>query len=640
MKTRILLAATIVAGALCAGYWWWQRPTSLGEADLLLLGDIANATGENNFDGTLREALRVALLQSPYLNLVSDEKIHSILREAGQRDGAELTEALLPAVCGKAGAQAYLTGKISRDGSGYVVKLTVDRCTGARRMAKAVAHAGRADLVVQHLGEAARTLRQDLGESPQSIVKYDVPLERATTPILASLRAYEEARRMIREKGDLEAVPLYKRAIDLDSRFAMAHSGLAVSYYNLNQMGKASDEVRQAYEAGDRQTYREHLNIATLYYDLAQGDIEKAIGGYKEYIRAYPRDDVAMGNLSSEYFVIGDYAAAAKFAEAALKIDPDSAAWYENYSTALLALSRPLEAEKILQEAFSRKLDDPSLHANLYAVGFAKGDFALMQRELSWAAGKPNGEDSLLAAQSDTEAYFGHLQKAREYTRRAVESAKKAELPESAAVWEVEAAMREAMFGYPEEARKHVESALQLAPESKDVRALASLVFARLGEDSKAQKILDDLRALYVSNMVIQKAWLPVVQAEMKLRKKQYADAINSLEGVTPYEKGQLTGNLSDSCMIPAFLRGEAQLGAGNARQALAEFQKFSTDAGIVGSCWSAPLAKLGMARAEAMSGSTSRAKEAYAKFLEQWKSADPEIPALRQAKAEAAKFH
>lgn len=640
MKIRILLAAMIVAGALCAGYWWWQRPTSLGEADLLLLGDIANDSGESNFDGTLREALRVALLQSPYLNLVSDEKIRSVMRETGQRDGSELTEALLPTVCAKAGAQAYLTGKISRDGSGYMVGLTVHRCAGGRRMAKATAHAARADLVVQHLGGAARALREDLGESAASIRKYDVPLERATTPIPASLKAYEEARRMIREKGDLEAVPLYKQAIELDSRFAMAHSGLAVSYYNLNQMGKASDEVRQAYEAGDRQTYREHLNIATLYYDLAQGDIEKAIDGYKEYIRTYPRDDVAMGNLSSEYFVIGDYAAAAKYAEAALKIDPDSAAWYENYSTALLALSRPLEAEKVLQEAFSRKLDDPSLHANLYAVGFANGDSALMQRELSWASGKASGEDSLLAAQSDTEAYYGRLQKAREYTRRAVESAKKADLPEPAAVWEVEAAMREVMFGYPEEAKKHVESALQLAPESKDVRALAALVFARLGEDARAQKILDDLRALYVSNMVIQKAWLPVVQAEMKLRKKQYADAISSLEGVTPYEKGQLTGNLSDSCMIPAFLRGEAELGAGNARQALAEFQKFSTDAGIVGSCWSAPLAKLGTARAEAMSGSTSRAKEAYAKFLEQWKGADAEIPALKQAKAEAARFH
>jgi tetratricopeptide (TPR) repeat protein len=639
MKIRILMAAMIVAGALCAGYWWWQRPTRLGEADLLLLGDIANESGEKNFDGSLREALRVALLQSPHLNLVSDEKIRNVLRELGQPDGAPLTETLASSVCAKMGAQAYLTGKISRDESGYAVKLAVNRCAGARRMANAGANAARADLVIQHLGEATRKLREDLGESTASVRKYDVPLERATTPIPASLKAFEDARRVIREKGDLEAVPLYKRAIELDSRFAMAHSGLAVSYYNLNQMGKASDEIRQAYEAGDRQTYREHLNIATLYYDLAQGDIEKAIDGYKEYIRAYPRDDVAMGNLSSEYFVIGNYADAAKYAESALKIDPDSAAWYENYSTALLALSRADEAENVLQEAFRRKLDDPSLHANLYAVAFAKGDSALMQQELAWAAGKPNGEDSLLAAQSDTEAYFGRLQKAREYTRRAVESARKAELPESAAVWEMEAGMREAMFGYPDEARKHTEAALQLAPESKDVRALAALVFARLGDDAKAQRIMDDLRALYVSNMVIQKAWLPVVQAQIKIRKKQYGDALNSLEGVTPYEKGQLTGNLSDSCMIPAFLRGEAQLGAGSARQARAEFQKFSADAGIVGSCWSAPLAKLGAARAEALSGSASQAKAAYAKFLDLWAGADADIPTLKQAKAEAAKF-
>src|SRR5437899_311361 len=640
MKIRILMAATIVAGALCAGYWWWQRPAKLGETENLLLGDIGNESGESNFDGSLREALRIALAQSPYLNLVSDEKIRSILRDAGQAEGAPLTESLAQSVCAKTGAQAYLTGKIVREDGGYQVSLSVYRCAGTRRIAKASAGAARADLVVQHLREAARELRKDLGESAASVQKYDVPLERATTPIPASLKAYQEARKAIREKSDLEAVPLYKRAIELDSRFAMAHSGLAVSYYNLNQMGKASEEVRQAYEAGDRQTYREHLNIATLYYDLAQGNIEKAIEGYKEYIRTYPRDDVALGNLSSEYFVSGDYIEAAKYAEAALKIDPDSAAWYENYSTALLALSRPAEAERVIQEAFSRKLDDSSLHANLYAVAFAQGDSAVMQRELEWAAGKTNGEDSLLAAQSDTEAYYGRLQKARTYSRRAVESAKKAELPESAGVWEVEAGMREVMFGYPDEARKQAESALRLAPDSKDVRALAALVYARLGEDGKAQKIMDDLRALYVSNVVIQKAWLPVVQAQMKLRKKQYGDAINSLERALPYEKGQLTGNLSDSCMIPAFLRGEAQLGAGNGRQALAEFRKFSTDAGIVGSCWSAPLAKLGVARAEGMTGSTRQAKEAYAKFLDLWKGADTDLPLLKQAKAEAAKFH
>jgi eukaryotic-like serine/threonine-protein kinase len=640
MKSRILVASAIGAVALCASYWWWQRPSKLKGTDSLLLGDIANESGEPDFDGSLREGLRVALLQSPYLNLTSDEKIRAVLRDAGKPAEAEMNKELAAAFCGKAEAQAILTGKISRDGTSHEVEVEVYECKSGHRIAREAADAARADLVILHLGEIARKLREDLGESAESIRKFDVPLEKATTPIPAALRAYAEARKVNREKGDLEAVPLYKRAIELDSRFAMAHSGLAVSYYNLNQMRQAGDEVRQAYEAGDRQTYRERLNISTLYYDMAQGDIEKAIEGYKEYIRAYPRDDVAMGNLSSEYFVVGDYADAAKYAEAALKIDPDSGAWYENYSTALLALSRVDEAEKTLREAFARKLDDPALHANLYAVGFAKHDAEIMRRELEWAAGKANGEDSILAAQSDTEAYYGRLQKAREYTRRAVESAKKADLPESAAIWEVEAGMREAMFGYPEEARRHTDAALLLAAESKDVRALAALVYARVGDDSKAQKIMDDLQALYVSNMVIQKAWLPVLKAQMELRKKRYAESIRELEGVTPYEKGELTGNLSDSCMIPAFLRGEAELGAGNGAQAVIEFQKFAADAGIVGSCWSAPLAKLGEARAIAASGSATRAKLAYANFLALWKDADGDIPALKQAKAEAGKLH
>jgi len=347
-----------------------------------------------------------------------------------------------------------------------------------------------------------------------------------------------------------------------------------------------------------------------------------------------------MGNLSSEYFVIGDYQNAAKYAESALKIDADSAAWYENYSTALLALSRVDEAEKSLNEAFSRKLDDPALHANLYEVAFAKGDTALMEQQLRWAESKPNGEDSILAAQSDTEAYYGRLKKARAYTQRAVESAKRAALTESAAIWEVEAGMREVMFGFPDEAKKHTEAALQYAPESKDVRALASFVYARVGDEQRSQKILDDLRALYVSNMVIQKAWLPVVQAQMSLRKKHYADVVRGLQGVTPYERGQLTGNLSDSCMIPAYLRGEAELGAKDGPGALAEFEKFRANAGVVGSCWSAPLGKLGEARARRLMKPDSSAQQAYAKFLALWKDADADIPVLKQARAEAAKLH
>ena len=640
MRNGILALSAIVAALLCAGYWYGQPSAKLSENDTLLVGELANESGEKDFDGSLREALRVGLLQSPFLNLLSDEKIRATLRDLGKPEDTLVDASVAQAVCQKGGAQAYLTGKLSRNGDTYQVELDVYRCSDGRRLLKEQAEAPQARLLVEHLGEAATKLRAQLGESAASIRRFGVALERATTPVPAALKAYADARKATQEKGDLEAVPFYKKAIDLDARYAMAHSGLAVSYYNLNQMGQASEEVRLAYEAGDRQTYREHLNIATLYYDLAQGDIEKAIEGYKEYIRAYPHDDVAMGNLSSEYFVIGDYQNAAKYAESALKIDADSAAWYENYSTALLALSRVDEAEKSLNEAFSRKLDDPALHANLYEVAFAKGDTALMEQQLRWAESKPNGEDSILAAQSDTEAYYGRLKKARAYTQRAVESAKRAALTESAAIWEVEAGMREVMFGFPDEAKKHTEAALQYAPESKDVRALASFVYARVGDEQRSQKILDDLRALYVSNMVIQKAWLPVVQAQMSLRKKHYADVVRGLQGVTPYERGQLTGNLSDSCMIPAYLRGEAELGAKDGPGALAEFEKFRANAGVVGSCWSAPLGKLGEARARRLMKPDSSAQQAYAKFLALWKDADADIPVLKQARAEAAKLH
>jgi tetratricopeptide (TPR) repeat protein len=308
---------------------------------------------------------------------------------------------------------------------------------------------------------------------------------------------------------------------------------------------QASEQIRQAYEAGDRQTLRERLNITTLYYDLAQGDVEKAIEAYKEYIHAYPHDDVALGNLSSEFFVLGDYEQAAKWAHEAMKLDPDASAWYENYSTALLSMDRVDEADKVLQEGFTRNLDDAALHANMYSLAFLKRDTALMQQQLTWSAGRANGEDTMLAGQSDTEAYFGHLRKAREFTQRAVLAAQKAGLPESAATWRVQEAMREVMFENPSEARKDVQEALKLAPDSKDARALAALVLSRVGDELKAQEIADDLRALYVSNVAIQKAWLPLIRAQAAMHQKKNAEAVQLLEIVIPYETGQWSGNLS-----------------------------------------------------------------------------------------------
>jgi eukaryotic-like serine/threonine-protein kinase len=640
MKIKIGLAALLVLALLFAGYWWWQKPAPLNESDTLLLGEIANQTDEKDFDGSLETASRVALEQSPLLNLISDERVRSVLREMGQPESATPSKALYSSLCQRLGAKDFITGTLTRTSNGYTIDITANRCDGGSRLAHETESASRADLVIHHLGVSSARLRKDLGETEDSLRKFNVPLERATTASPAALHAYAEARRVSREKGDLEAAPLFKKAIELDPRFALAHSSLAVSYYNLSQLAQASQEIQQAYEAGDRQTFREHLNVATLYYDLGVGDIEKAIAAYKEYIRVYPHDDVAMGNLSSEYFVVGDYEQAAKYSQDALKLAPDTAAWYENLSTALLALSRVDEADAVLKEAFSRKLDDPSLHANLYSLGFAKGDTKLMAEQLAWAAGKPNGEDSLLAAQSDTEAYYGRLKLSREYTERAVQAAQRANLPESAATWQVEAGLREAAFGTYDDARKYADQALKTSSDSKDVRALAAVIYARVGDAAKARAITDDLRASYVSNVVMQKAWLPVVQAQTALDNKENAKAITLLEAVTPYEKGQLTGNLSDSCMIPVYLRGEAYLKMSSGFQALHEYQKIETSPGIIGSCWSGPLAKLGIARAQVIMGSTPAAKSSYQKFFALWKDADSNIPILKQAKAEAAKLH
>lgn len=640
MKKLILaaLALLLLTGAI--GIWLWTRPAPLRETDSLLVGELANHTGDSDFDDSLREALRVSLQQSPYLAMVTDERIRAMLTSMGKAPESPLTPELMKEICGRVGAKAYLTGTALKKDSHYVVELDVRECPGGSRITHVNSPAAPANEVVHELGLAAAKLRASLGEPEASIKKYDMPLERATTALPAALKCYAEARRTVTEKGDLEGVPLFKKCIDLDPRFAMARSGLAVSYYNLGQMAVAAEEIRQAFEAGDRQTIRERFNIETLYYDIAQGDVEKAIESYKQYIRSYPHDSVALGNLSSEFFVIGNYEQAAQYAKQALKLDPDSAAWYENDSLAQLALGRTEEAEQDLREAFRRKMDDAALHSNMYSVAFVKGETALMQEQLAWGEKSATGKDSLFGAQADTEAYFGHLKKSREFTRKAIEAAIASDLKESAAIWAATAAVRESVFGNTAEAQKSADEALKLTPESKDVRAIVALVAARSGNAADAQKISDDLRALYVSNTAIQKAWLPVIRAQLALRDHNAAQAIQQLEGVVPYEKGQLTGNSSDSCMIPAYLRGEAYLAQEKGRQAGVEFAKIEANPGVIGNCWSGALAHLGRARAAAAAQATADAKISYQHFLDMWKDADPDIPILKQAKLEASKLH
>jgi tetratricopeptide (TPR) repeat protein len=639
VRAKLAITALLLALGGSGFFWYSHRGTKLTDLDTILIGDFANTAGDPVFDGTLREALAVSLGQSPALNLISSEKVGEALHGLGRAPESRITKDLAPKLCERLGATVYLSGAVAKDDSGFSVRLNASRCSTDDSLATARSDASGKGGTLHALGAAASELRGKFGEEQASLQKFDLPLDRATTNSLEALAAYTEGRRLAREKGAMEAVPLLKRATELDPKFALAHSNLAVAYYNLNQNALAAEHIRQAFELADRQTTRDRLHITTLYYDLATGDVQKAIASYKEWVKLYPRDDIAKGNLSSEYFLIGDYDQAATYAQQALRLDPGSAAWYENMATAYIAQQRLEEAQNILNQAFARKLDDPSMHSDLYALAFLRGETSGMERELAWSAGKPGAEDAMLALQADTEAYVGHVQKARELSRRAVESAQNAQLAEPAAISAGIAALREAVYGNTEEARRGAEKVVEIAPNSRDARILAILVFARIGDLRQSQAMLDDLAAANVSNTIVQSGWIPTVQAQQQLVNKNAVKALELLEVVKPYERGQLIGNLSYSCMMPVYLRGEAYLAANRGAQAVSEFQKLIDSRGIVGNCWSGALARLGQARGQVLSGSPAEAKRAYQDFFALWKDADPNIPILKSARAEFAKL-
>jgi len=640
MRATLTIAGLLLAAVAVGFYWYSQRGMKLSETDSILIGEFSNAAGDPVFDGTLREALGVSLAQSPSLNLVSVEKVREALRSMGRPADSLLLQELAPSLCQRLGATVYLTGSIVKADSGYSLRLDAGRCSTDDSGISTKSDAANRGEALHALGVAAADLRGKFGEEPDSLQKFDLPLERATTASLDALAAFTEGRRLAREKGAIEAVAALKKAVELDPKFALAHSNLAVAYYNLNQNALAADHIRQAFESADRQTVRDRLHITTLYYDLATGDVQKAIASYKEWVRLYPRDDIAKGNLSSEYFLIGDYEQAATLAQQALRLDPGSAAWYENLATAYIALQRLEEAQNIVELAFARKLDDPSMHAELYALAFLRGEPAAMEREMTWSDGKSGGEDTLLALQADTEAYVGHVQKARALSRRAVEVAENSQLSEPAAIWQGIAALREAVYGNFEEARKGADKVLELAPQSRDAQILAILVLTRLGDVRRVQTMLDDLAAANVSNTVVQSAWLPTIRAQAEMVGQKPVKALELLDVVKPYERGQLIGNLTYSCMIPVYLRAEAYLGARRGPQALAEFQKLTDSRGVVGNCWSGALAHLGQGRARALFGSTSAARISYQEFFSLWKDADAGVPILKSARLEFAKLN
>jgi eukaryotic-like serine/threonine-protein kinase len=638
-RGAIVGSVVVAALLLAAGVYYWQSHASakLTEKDTVVLADFANSTGDAVFDDTLKEALAVNLGQSPFLNIVSDDKVHQTLQMMGQQPTQRISSDLAREICQRAGAKASIAGSVSSLGAQYVISLSALNCATGDALARRQAQAGGKEHILEALSDAASRLRGDLGESLSSVQKYDVPLAEATTTSLEALKTYSMGRRVSREKGTSEGIPYFKHATELDPNFALAYTSLSTSYYNLNQIELSIAAVQKAFELRDRVTERERSHITTLYYDTATGELEKATEGYKQWMQTYPRDVVVRADLANEFMVAGKYQEAVEAERSQLAGEP-SVVDYLNLVASYIGLNRFDEAQAAIADAAARKLDDPVLHENAYNLAFLRGDVAAMEREVSLSAGKPGWEDLILFMHSNTAAVHGRLNEARSLSRRAAESARRNELKEVAALWLADAALREAAFGDREQAHQFANDSTKIAPSSRDAQVLIAIGLGRAGDTARAQAIQDDVNHRFPVNTVIQSVWLPAIRAQMELSRGNAGQAVESLQSATAYELGEGIGSLNFSCILPAYVRGEAYLGAKNGGAAAAEFQKFLEHRGLVANCWTGALAHLGLARAYALSGDKGKARTAYQDFLALWKDADAGVPVLQQAKAEYAK--
>jgi eukaryotic-like serine/threonine-protein kinase len=635
---RIVVPTAVVVAALVAvGLYFRSRPAApLTEKDTIVLADFDNKTGEPVFDDALKQALAVELGQSPFLNILSDRKVGETLRLMGRPANDRVTRDVAGELCVRTGSKAILLGSISNLGGQYVVGIDAVGCTSGDTLAKEQEAAATKQEVLKALSKAASSLRGKLGESLASIQKFDVPVE-ATTPSLEALKAYSMGVTTSRTTGDAAAIPFFKRALELDPNFAVAYVALGVSYGNLGQASLAAENIKKAYALRDRVSEHEKYRIAALYYDEVTGELERAIQDYELWAKSYPQDLSPPVNLGADYNALGQYEKAVAETQESLRLEPNFVVGYSNLAQDYLALNRPDDAKKAIDQAQGRKLESEELHSTIYQLAFLKGGTPEMERQVAWAAGKPGDEDRLLSFQSDTEAYYGRVVKARDFSRRAVDSAVRNDSKETAALWQVNAALREAEFGNAVAAKQGVGAALRLAP-GRDVKLLAALTLARIGETSGAKAIVDELEKNEPSNTILKVYWLPTIKAAMELNANNSTQAVVNLEAASPYELGE-PPPLQTGTMYPAYIRGQSRLIAHNGAAAATEFQKFLDHRGVTLNSPLGALAHLGLARSYSLQGDTAKARAAYNDFFTLWKDADPDIPILIAAKAEYAKL-
>jgi len=620
-RWKSLIAASVgVLGLAAGGYYYSVRPSKLTDTDTMVLADFVNSTGDAVFDDTLKTGLSVALRQSPFLNVLPDGRVAATLQQMTLSANARLTPEVVRELCQRSGSRAYIVGSIASLGSEYVLGLKAVNCQRGDVLAQEQITASAKEQVLKSLDQASSKLRDELGESLATVQKFDVPVE-ATTSSLEALKAYSMG---VRAQGHAESLPYFMRAVELDPNFALAYGAMGRVYRVFHEDRLRTENVKKAYELRDRVSEREKWRLSVDYYILVTDEVDKAIQAAQAWGQSYPRDPDSHEALAEAYRRLGQFDKALTQYEIAMRLNPDDASLYGVVALMYMHLNRLDEANTIVEQALARKLDHSLLHGDLYYLAFLNGNAAEMQRQVEWAAARPGDEAYFLNVQSYTEAYFGRLTKAREFSRRAVQSAIRADFKDTAAHWQAIAASREAIFGNSRVAMRDVAAALAL---SRDVSVIwiSAETLARVGDHAGAEHLLSELQS--------SEPWSVRTEfsAVMEVNKGNAAQALALLETLEP--RGLWLG------LEPAYLRGQAYLLEHDGAAAAAEFQKVLEHRSLVRNELIGALAHLQLGRAYVLMGDTAKAKAAYQDFLTLWKDADPDVPILIAAKAEYAKL-
>jgi serine/threonine protein kinase/Flp pilus assembly protein TadD len=630
---KIAAPVVVVLAALLAGGFYWRSHKSpkLTDKDTIVLADFTNTTGDPVFDETLKQALAVDLEQSPYLEVFPDTKMRETLKFMGHSPDEHISSEIAREICQRNHLKATVVGSIASLGSQYVVTLNAINAEAGDSLGRTQAQANDKEHVLNALGDAATKLRHSLGESLNSIHKFGTPVEEATTSSLEALKAYSVGRASESLGDERAAIPFFQRAIELDPNFAIAYSRLGWIYFDTGEAERGRLYHQKAFELSDRVSDREKFYIQDSYYFNVTGDLEKNQELLQLWSKTYPRDVSPHTSLAYIYNIyLGQFGKAEDESREILRLEPDNKAGYTHLAISFIGLNRYDEAKILCDTVVQKKIDDVFVHQWRYSIALIEKDKATAEREIHWAEGKPD-ESAILELVARNAYFNGRLEDARSSYRQAEEKAQQEEAAEAAALLSANQALWEALIGNIARAREQTLNSLKLS-RGRDVLGQVALVWALIGESQKARALADELSKKHPYNTVVNKMMVPEVRGVIELNQSP-AKAIELLQTTTPFDLGAAMD------YVPIYLRGQAYARAGDGVRASSEFQKILDHRGVSPTSPVYALAFLGLARAYALQRDTAKARAAYQQFLALWKDADPDIPILKQAKAEYAKL-